>query len=84
MGTPIGNIEQTIGRILRQENNYHPLIYEITDNNIASLKKNCATHIKLYKKRDYTVYNNDSKKDDFKKKKKVNKSNMYDIAECLL
>ena len=44
MGTPIGNIEQTVGRILRQENKYHPLIYEIVDDNIASLKKLYNTH----------------------------------------
>ena len=85
MGTPIGNIEQTVGRILRQENKYHPLIYEITDNNIPSLKKNCSSHIKLYKKRDYKVfYNDDEEHIDFNKKKEVKKTNMYDIAECLL
>jgi hypothetical protein len=85
MGTPIGNIEQTVGRILRQENEFHPLIYEIVDDNIPCLKKNCSTHMKLYKKRDYAVYsNNYTKKIDFKKKKEVKKGNMYDIADCLL
>jgi superfamily II DNA or RNA helicase len=84
MGTPIGNIEQTVGRILRQENEYHPLIYEIVDD-ISCLKKNCSTHMKLYKKRDYAVYyNDDIEKIDFKKKKEVKKSNMYEINECLL
>ena len=83
MGTPIGNIEQTVGRILRQENKYHPLIYEITDNNIPCLKKNCKTHMKLYKKRDYTVYNNDdTEKIDFNKKKEV-KKDMWN-QDCLL
>ena len=71
MSTPIGNIEQTVGRILRQENQYHPLIYEIVDENIPCLKKNCATHMKLYKQRDYDVYrNDDTEKVNFKKIKK--------------
>ena len=85
MSSPIGNIEQTVGRILRQENKFHPLIYEIIDDNIPCLKKNCTTHMKLYKKRDYSVHNNnDTEKIDFNKKKEVKKSNMYDIEECLL
>ena len=84
MSTPIGNIEQTVGRILRQENKYHPLIYEIVDDNIPCLKKNCTTHIKLYKKRDYDVYkNDDTDKIDFSKKKKVKVKNMWD-QDCLL
>ena len=84
MATPIGNIEQTVGRILRQENKYHPLIYEIVDDNIPCLKKNCSTHIKLYKKRDYDVYNNDdTEKIDFSKKKEVKVKNMWD-QDCLL
>ncbi len=83
MSTPIGNIEQTVGRILRQENKYHPLIYEIVDDNIPCLKKNSITHIKLYKKRDYDVYNNDdTDKIDFSKKKKV-KKDMWN-QDCLL
>jgi hypothetical protein len=41
--------------------------------------------MKLYKKRDYAVYyNDDIEKIDFKKKKDVKKSNMYEINECLL
>ena len=84
MSTPIGNIEQTVGRILRQENKYHPLIYEIVDDNIPCLKKNCTTHIKLYKKRDYDVYkNDDTDKIDFSKKKKVKVKNMWN-QDCLL
>ena len=83
MATPIGNIEQTVGRILRQENKYHPLIYEIVDDNIPCLKKNCSTHIKLYKKRDYDVYNNyETEKIDFSKKKEV-KKDMWN-QDCLL
>jgi superfamily II DNA or RNA helicase len=69
MSTPQGNIEQTVGRILRQENKFHPLIYEIVDTNISCLKKNTDTHMKLYKKRSYDVYkNSDIEKIDFKKK----------------
>ena len=84
MSSPIGNIEQTVGRILRQENKFHPLIYEIVDDNIPCLKKNCSTHIKLYKKRDYDVYNNnDTEKIEFCKKE-VKVKNMYEISECLL
>jgi len=84
MATPIGNIEQTVGRILRQENKHHPLIYEIVDDNIVCLKKSCTTtHMKLYKKRDYMVYyNDDTEKIDFSKKKEVKKE-MWD-QECLL
>jgi len=84
MSTPQGNIEQTVGRILRQENKFHPLIYEIVDTNISCLKKNTDTHMKLYKKRSYDVYrNNDTDKIDFKKSVKKSKP-IYEINECLL
>ena len=85
MATPIGNIEQTVGRILRQDNQFHPLIYSIIDENISCLKKNTEKHITLYKRRDYNVYkNNDPDKLDFKKiKKKEKVKNMWD-QECLL
>lgn len=70
MSTPIGNIEQSVGRILRQENEHHPLIYSIVDVNISCLKKQIENHKKLYKKREYEVYmNNDSEKLDLSKKK---------------
>jgi superfamily II DNA or RNA helicase len=85
MSTPISNIEQTVGRILRQDNQFHPLIYSIVDENISCLKKNTEKHLTLFKRRDYDVYKNDDPdKIDFKKiKKKVKEKNMWD-QECLL
>lgn len=71
MATPIGNIEQSLGRVLRQENIHHPLIYSIIDINIPCLKKQTDNHKKLYKKRGYDVYINDnSEKIDMSKKTK--------------
>ena len=84
LSTPISNVEQTVGRILRQTNANHPLIYDIIDENIETIKRGSSKRMVLYKRRNYdTYYNDDTEKIDFKKSKKKDKP-VYLMDECLL
>ena len=54
MTTPISNIEQSVGRILRKQHEIRPLIIDIKDNFAPFLnqyKKRCA----FYKKNKYQI-----------------------------
>ena len=84
LSTPISNVEQSVGRILRQQNDHNPLIYDIIDENIECIKRQSSKRQTLYKKRNYACYYNDSVEQIiWKTNSKSNKKNMWE-EECLL
>ena len=84
LSTPISNVEQSVGRILRQQNDHNPLIYDIIDENIECIKRQSSKRQTLYKKRNYACYYNDSEEQIiWKKNSKSNNKNMWE-EECLL
>ena len=83
LSTPISNVEQSVGRILRQQNDHNPLIYDIIDENIECIKRQSSKRQTLYKKRNYACYYNDSEEQIIWKKNKSNNKNMWE-EECLL
>ena len=83
LSTPISNVEQSVGRILRQQNDHNPLIYDIIDENIECIKRQSSKRQTLYKKRNYACYYNDSEEKIIWKKNKSNNKNLWE-EECLL
>ena len=84
LSTPISNVEQSVGRILREKNAHNPLIYDIIDENIECIKRQASKRQTLYKKRNYACYYNDSEEQIiWKTNSKSNKKNMWEEG-CLL
>ena len=84
LSTPISNVEQSVGRILREKNAHNPLIYDIIDEKIECIKKQASKRQTLYKKRNYACYYGSSEeKIIWKTNSKSNKKNMWE-EECLL
>ena len=84
LSTPISNVEQSVGRILRQQNDHNPLIYDIIDENIECIKRQSSKRQTLYKKRNYACYYNDSEEQIIWKKNKSNNNKNLWEEECLL
>lgn len=80
LGSPKSNIEQAVGRILRQDakdRKFVPLVIDMVDN-FSMFAKQKLKRIAFYKKNNYTIetYDNDENKldiDYYETKKKTNK-----------
>ena len=84
MASPIGNCEQSIGRIFRKYGEFHKIILDIIDVNIPCFEKQSKKRISLYKKKKYELYEDDSEdKIDYKTRKNKKKEIPIYKQECL-
>ena len=85
MASPIGNCEQSVGRIFRKYGEYHKLILDIIDINIPCFEKQSKKRISLYKKKKYELYEDDNQDKINYKTRKYNKKKEIEIYKgpCL-
>jgi len=69
LSSPVGSVEQAVGRIFRKYGEHHKLICDIIDENINCFEKQSLKRISLYKKKKYELYENDNEeKEEYKKR----------------
>ena len=83
LGSPKSNVEQAVGRILRQEKDKIkkvPLVIDINDN-FSLFSKQTMKRIKFYKKNNYIIKKYDKEMNMFEEVKKVDASELEFIED---
>lgn len=68
--TPKSDVVQAVGRILRQKNTFHPLVFDIVDKQFGTLKGQYYKRKQYYKSKNYVITGQENNQ---KKEEKINR-----------